>query len=118
MELSSFCDEASMLLQQSINSKNNIQYATSRKYVKPIEVVKHHLKVHVCAGISWHCKTSLYIFTENLTADLYVKILNDTLLPDARTILGDSKWTLLQDNDHKHTSNKVKNFLAQHKSMS
>jgi len=46
-----FCDETSVELKQCINSKNNIQYATSREHVKPIQVVKHPLKVHICRNI-------------------------------------------------------------------
>ena len=106
-----FCDETSIQLQQCVNSKNNVQYETSRENVKPIDTFKHPLKVHIAAGISWYGKTSLYIFTENLTADMYIKILNQTILPDAKNIFGDTKWTLLQDNDPKHTSRKVQDYL-------
>ena len=57
----------------------------------------------------------MHIFTDNITADLYIKILNETLLPDARKIFNNSDWTLLQDNDPKHTARKVKEFLEEHK---
>ena len=43
---------------------------------------------------------------------LYVKILNDSLLLDAKSIFGNSTWTLIQDNDPKHTSSKVQEFLV------
>ena len=32
-------------------------------------------------------------------------------MPDAKNIFGDTKWTLLQDNDPKHTSRKVQDYL-------
>ena len=47
-----FCDETSIELQPYINSKNNIQYATSRSQVKSSQTFKHPMKVHVAAGIS------------------------------------------------------------------
>ena len=56
--------------------------------------------------------TDIFLFTKNLTADLYVEILEKTLIPCAQNIFGDSNWTLLHDNDPKHTSNKVKLFFG------
>lgn len=106
-----FCDETSIELQPCINSKNNIQYATSRNQVKPFQTFKHPMKVHVSAGISWYGKTDVHIFTDNLNADLYVQILQNTIIPCANDIFGDLKWTLLQDNDPKHKSKKVVDFL-------
>jgi len=98
-----FCDETSIKLQQSVNPKNNVQYAKSRNEVKPIETFKHPVKVHAVSGISWYGKTRLHVFSENLDADLYIKILNNIIIPDARKIFGNSEWVLLQDNDPKHT---------------
>ena len=79
--------------------------------MKPIQTFKHPFKVHAVAGIAYDGKTDIFLFTKNLTADLYVEILEKTLIPCAQNIFGDSNWTLLHDNDPKHTSNKVKLFL-------
>ena len=43
---------------------------------------------------------------------MYVKILNDVLLHDAKKNFGNSQWILLQDNNQKHTSHKVQEFLT------
>ena len=43
---------------------------------------------------------------------MYVILLNDVLLHDAKKIFGNSQWILLQDNDPKHTSHKVQEFLT------
>lgn len=107
-----FCDETSIELQPCINSKNNIQYATSRDQVIPCQTFKHPLKVHVAAGISWYGKTDVFIFTENMNADLYIQILKNTIIPCANNIFGGLEWTLLQDNDPKHKSKKVASFLS------
>jgi hypothetical protein len=81
---------------------------------KTDEVVRHPAKLHVWAGIGLHFKTKLYMFEEILKADLYCKILNDRLPPAESWGLpphGRSKWILVQDNDPKHTSKKVKKLL-------
>jgi transposase len=81
---------------------------------KTDEVVRHPAKLHVWAGIGLHFKTKLYMFEEILKADLYCKILNDRLPPAESWGLpphGRSKWILVQDNDPKHTSKKVKKHV-------
>ena len=43
-------------------------------------------------------------FPENLTAPLYVSILESTVLPAARDWFSSGHWTYLQDSDPKHTA--------------
>ena len=68
-------------------------------------------KVHVWGGISLNGKTTLHIFTENLTGKLYRTILRTKLLPSMQRLYGETRWILVQDNDPKHTSNLVSNFI-------
>ncbi len=47
---------------------------------------KHPLKVHVWAGISWNGRTKMCIFQGIMTAEVYVNILEKTLLPSRFSI--------------------------------
>ena len=81
---------------------------------KTFQTFKHTLKAHVAADISLYGKTDVYFFTENMNADLYVQILQNTIIPCTNDIFGDLKWTLLQYNDP-NTSKKVVDFLLAQK---
>ena len=70
---------------------------------------KHPVKVHVWAGISLKGRTGICIFDGIMNAQLYVDILDRTLLPYIRTVFQDQHYRFMQDNDPKHTSK-----LAQH----
>lgn len=87
-----------------------------KAYQKPgqrvvYECPKKPAKLHVWGGITMRGKVTLHIFTENLTGLLYKKILWKKLLPSMRRLYGESRWVLVQDNDPKHTSKTVKNYM-------
>ena len=54
----------------------------------------------------------LYLFQDNLNADLLITIYEDVLLPSAREMFEDAEdpCLLQEDNDPKHTSKKAKNW--------
>lgn len=60
-------------------------------------------------------KLRLPLFTQNLTALLYKKILKDYLLKSSKKLYGQESWILAQDNDPKHTAKVVQNFLYNRK---
>lgn len=70
-------------------------------------------KVHIWGGISLNGKTTLHIFTENLTGKLYRTILRTKLLPSMQRLYGGTPWILVQDNDPKHTCNVVSKFIRE-----
>ena len=59
-------------------------------------------------------KSSLFFFSENLTAPLYVSILESTVLPAARDWFPGGHWTYLQNSDQKHTAKLTQDWLRAH----
>ena len=53
----------------------------------------------------------LYLFTENLDAPLVVRILKECLLRSANRLFPPGQWFFQQDNDPKHESHLVQNWL-------
>ena len=74
------------------------------------ETIKHPAKVHCWWAISAKAEFEPYLFTENLTGDLYTTILMTRLLHPTRGSLGRG-WTLQQDNDPKHRSKVAQEWL-------
>jgi transposase len=93
--------------------KNNFVWEESAAAVPGSPKVKHPPKVHVWGGISWYGKTKLYVFTQNLDKELYVKILSTRLPADIPDIFGNRQWTFQQDGDPKHTSRLAQDWLMQ-----
>lgn len=107
-----FVDEKIFVVADQPNPRNDIYFARTAAEVQPKAKLSHPIKINVCAGITSKGVTRLYLFTENMTGELYKNILSSTLLPDAKKLLG-KRWTLAQDNDKKHTSKIVKAFLQE-----
>jgi len=100
-----FLDEATFRLNSSCSycyQKEGQKVA----YSKP----KYCSKVNACAAISVHGPTRLFTFRENMDAELFKKILIDSILPDCRALCGRG-YKIAWDQDSKHTSSVVKTFL-------
>lgn len=69
----------------------------------------HSGKVNVWWGISLRYNLKPYLFSQNMDAPLYVSIL-ESRLPD----VGENDWTLVRDNDSKHTSRIARAWEAEH----
>ena len=71
---------------------------------------KHPTKVHVWAGISKRGRTGICIFDGIMKKELFVSILEGTLLPFVKDVYPDGH-KLMQDNDPKHTSLYAKEWI-------
>ncbi len=76
---------------------------------------KHPAKVHVWGGISWNGRSKLCIFQGIMTAESYVNILQQCLLPSIKALYGCTSHRFMQDNDPKHTSKKAQEFFSKNK---
>ena len=69
--------------------------------------------MHVWAGISSRGRTGICIFEGVMKADLFIEILDKTLLPFINGVYADGH-KFMQDNDPKHAANKTKDWLQEH----
>ena len=78
---------------------------------------KHALKVNVWVGISKSGATHICIFDQIMDGPLYVKILEDHLLPFLDKHFHGTEYHFMQDNDPKHTSRVAKAFYVERGSI-
>ena len=71
---------------------------------------KYPLKVHIWAGISKRGSTGICIFDGIMDKELYIDILDQTLLPFVKSVYPDGHC-FMADNDPKHTSKAALTFL-------
>ena len=69
------------------------------------------MKVHVWAGISVRGATGVCIFDGIMDAELYIQILDQTLLPFLHDVFPDGH-RFMHDNDPKHTSKRAVEFFT------
>lgn len=76
------------------------------------KTVKHSggISLMIWACFSWYGMGPIFLIEETMTADVYLNILRETMLPYAEEEMS-IKWTYMHDNDPKHTAKKVKNWL-------
>ena len=72
---------------------------------------KHPVKVHVWAGISKQGATGICIFQGTLVKELFVDILDKTLLAFVKDIFPRNRF--MQDNDPKHISGYAKDWIKE-----
>ena len=107
-----FSDEKIIFCVPRPNKKNDIIWADRGTDVLPAPHDRHSAKVNVSAAVWLNGRTDIFIFTESLASPLYIKILKDTVLKEGKKIPGGG-WSLLSDNDPKHTSKLTKAFLEE-----
>jgi transposase InsO family protein len=106
-----FSDETSIELgthgqvwvQRPIGDAMNPKYFTTK--------LPHPAKIHVWGCFSANGMGELEVFTETLDAAFMKRILSAKLLLSAQRLFGERSWWFLQDNDPKHSSRQVQQFL-------
>ena len=101
-----FTDETSVMLE----SHRRLCYRKKGDRPKPKPRAKHPTKVHVWAGISWNGATKICIFSGIMNAEMYIQILQRSLLPSISKLYP-THHRLMQDNNLKHTSKAVQTFF-------
>lgn len=78
------------------------------------KTVKHGggSSVMIWGCFSWYGVGPICRIEGKMTADIYLKILRDTMLPYAEEEMP-IRWVYMHDNDPKHTAARVKNWLQQ-----
>ena len=100
-----FLDEMSIWL-----SRGRIKMWTKSGKKRFAPTTKHTPKINVWATFSSMGTFPLYIFTDNMNSDMFIHILKSNLLVQAEVFHLD-QWRLVMDNDPKHKSKKVQDFL-------
>lgn len=94
--------------------RNTIRVFHKKENLPPQKPMpKHPYKIHFWGAFSISGTIDYYMFTENLTGDLYRHILSNNLFPSA-SLKMPRNWIFQQDNDPKHTAGETAILLEQH----
>jgi transposase len=106
-----FLDEAIIRGGTSPHQINRGVYVHAGDRIDAIPVVAHGQSFNACGAIFEGGRTPLELFTGSMTADAFVDILRDTILPAVRKHFGDAPWTLVMDGNRAHTARATVDFL-------
>src|SRR5215831_11217007 len=97
-----FADEKTFVCDPRPNRRNDVIWTDDPSTIEPIVRVAHSVSINAFGAFSASGKSPLFLLSENLTAPLYVSILESTVLPAAR----DSAETgpMFHDSDPKNTT--------------
>ena len=106
-----FTDEKDFTIKVAWNRQNDIVYGHKKKEI-PVSQLYHETsrfrkKVMVSAGVSMRGKTRIHFIVKSKTrvnSECYIKLLDDNLLPDCRTLYPDNDFIFQQDGAPSHTS--------------
>ncbi|CAF3466931.1 unnamed protein product [Rotaria sp. Silwood2] len=102
-----FTDETSFHMKQAIR---RVWKKRGENYY--VSTIKHPIKIHAWGCFSNKGFGKLFLFTRTLNSKLMCKIYKYGLVPSTKKWFGDNNtnWSLLKDNDPKHTSKMCKRF--------
>ena len=92
-----FADEKTFAHDPRPNRRNDVIWTDDPSTIEPIVRAAHSVSINAFGAFSARGKSLLFFFPENLTAPLYVSILESTVLPAARDWFSSGHWTYLQD---------------------
>lgn len=75
------------------------------------KTIKHDKKINVWGCFATNGTGELHKIEGNMNAVMYHSILVHKMVPSAKKLFGDNEWVFQHDNDPKHTSKLVKNYL-------
>lgn len=105
-----FTDECSVQLEHH----SRLCFRKNRQPRALKQRAKHPVKVHIWGGISYHGATKIVIFTGNMNAIRYSKILDASLLQFIKECYPHGH-RLQQDNDPKHKSKFIEKYFTKNK---
>ena len=114
-----FADEKDFTVEVARNRQNDIVYGHKKKEI-PVGRLSHETsrfskKVMVSAGVSMTGKTRIHFIDTSKTkvnSECYIKLLDDNLLPDCRTLYPDNDFVFQQDGVPSHTSRITQEHLG------
>ena len=106
-----FTDEKDFRIEVARNRQNDVVYGHKKKEI-PVGRLYHGTsrfskKVMVSAGVGMRGKTRIHFIDTSKTkvnSECYIKLLDDNLLPECRTLYPDNDFIFQQDGAPSHTS--------------
>jgi transposase len=107
-------DEATFYLYDTPNRRHDLVWAKRGDAIPAFLRGKSSVKINVFGAICAGGKVVLHLFESRLTADSYVGILRDNLLPAATCAYSNNDWAYLHDRSPQHTSKAAQAWLDEH----